>query len=274
MRRRDFIMLLGGAAVAPSMFWPLVARAQQPTKAEFELLKRIQRMQADTTAAMISQFIKEIESQIAWTVQLPWTVGNIEQRRFDDLRLLRMAPAIDEIAQLDPAGKEKLRVSRLGQDVVGDQTDYSKDSKFTEAVAHKVYYGPVYFHRESEPYMTLALAGTRPEAGVSVAEVNLKPLWEVIAHTDVGGGQAYVIDQQGRLIAHRDLRLIPRRIDMTGLAQVKAARAAGAGAERGQIARDLAGREVISAYAPVPPVGWLVFVERPTEEVYAPLDQK
>jgi hypothetical protein len=28
-------------------------------------------------------------------------------------------------------------------------------------VAKKVYYGPVYFRRESEPYMTLALAGAR-----------------------------------------------------------------------------------------------------------------
>jgi hypothetical protein len=39
------------------------------------------------------------------------------------------------------------------------------------------------------------------------------------------------------------------------------------------IAGDLADREVLSAYVPVPPVGWLVFVERPTEEAYAPLDE-
>jgi hypothetical protein len=64
------------------------------------------------------------------------------------LRLLRQAPAITELAQLDPAGKEKLRVSRLQEG--SDHTDYSHDPKFTEAVAKHVYYGPVYFLRESD----------------------------------------------------------------------------------------------------------------------------
>jgi hypothetical protein len=269
MRRRQFITLLGGAAAA---MWLNPARAQQPTKTEMTLLRRIQRMQADTAAAIIRQFLKEIENQLAWTVQLPWSVGTMDQRRFDSLRLLRLAPAITEVAQLDPAGKEKLRVSRLPTNAVAADTDRSQEPPFTEAVAHKVYYGPVYFRLESEPYMTLALAGARPEAGVGVAEVNLKLLSAVIAQVDVGRGQAYVIDPQGLLIAHRDLSLIPRRIDMTSLPQVQVARAAGA--ERVQIARDLAGREVLSAYAPVPPVGWLVFAERPTEEAYGLLDEK
>jgi len=30
VRRRDFICVLGGAAVAPAMLWPFAARAQQP----------------------------------------------------------------------------------------------------------------------------------------------------------------------------------------------------------------------------------------------------
>ncbi len=98
----------------------------------------------------------------------------LEQRRFDCLRLLRQVPAITEITELDATGHEQLRVSRLAMDVTASNIDYSNDPKFIEAVANKVYYGPVYFRRGSEPYMTLALAGERRDAGVSVAQVNLE----------------------------------------------------------------------------------------------------
>src|SRR5438045_7980465 len=125
-------------------------------------LIRIQHEQAEAAAAKISQFIKEIESQLGWTTQLPWSAGSIEQRRFDALRLLRQVPAITELAQVDSTGKERLRVSRLAMDCVDSGLDLSKDPKFTEAVARKVYYGPVYLPRDSEPYLTLALA--RPRA--------------------------------------------------------------------------------------------------------------
>src|SRR5216117_2967668 len=163
-------------------------------------LIRIQREQAEAAAAKIGQFVKEIEGQLGWTVQLPWSASTLEQRRFDALRLLRQVPAITELAQLDASGKEQLRVSRLAMDAVGVGTDFSKDPKFTEAVAKKIYYGPVYFRRESEPYMTLAMAGARRDAGVSVAEVNLKFIWDVVSQIKVGKkGQAFVIDSRGRL---------------------------------------------------------------------------
>jgi signal transduction histidine kinase/CheY-like chemotaxis protein len=237
-------------------------------------LIRIQREQAEAAAAKIGQFIKEIESQLGWTTQLPWSAGSIEQRRFDALRLLRQVPAITELAQLDATGKERLRVSRLAMDVVASGADFSNDPKFTEAVARKVYYGPVYFRRESEPYMTLAIAGARRDAGVSIAEVNLKLIWDVVSQIKVGErGHAYVVDAQGRLIAHPDISLVLRNTDMSRLAQVRAARAGSAGdpAETVQEAENIEGREVLTAYARVAPLGWLMFVELPAEEAYAPL---
>src|SRR3989442_4770669 len=240
-------------------------------------LIRIQREQAEAAAAKIGQFVKEIESQLGWTTQLPWSAGSIEQRRFDALRLLRQVPAITELAQLDATGKERLRVSRLAMDVVASGADLSNDPKFTETVARKGYYGPGYFRRESEPYMTLAIAGTRRDAGVSVAEVNLKLIWDVVSQIKVGErGHAYVVDAQGRLIAHPDISLVLRNTDMSKLAQVRADRASASGGEGAasspvQESDNIEGRKVLTAYARVAPLGWLMFVELPAEEAYAPL---
>jgi len=272
-------------------------------------LIRIQREQAEAAAAKISQFIKEIESQLGWTTQLPWSPGSLESRRFDALRLLRQVPAITELAQVDSTGHERLRVSRLAMDVIDSGLDLSKDPKFTEAVAHKVYYGPVYFRRESEPYMTLALAGTRKDAGVSIAEVNLKLIWDVVSQIKVGEhGHAYVVGSQGRLIAHPDISLVLRNTDMSKLVQVKAAldeqaalaeqaeRAAQAMSQSNPGARappppappprvagadsnidslqgelNIQGQEVLTAYAPISPLRWLMFVELPEKEAYASL---
>ncbi len=231
----------------------------------------IQEQQAVAAADKIEEFITQIESQVGWTTQLPWTDGTLDQRRFDALRLLRQVPAITELAQIDAAGHEQLKVSRLTMDVVGSGIDYSQKPEFTQAVAHKVYYGPVYFRRESEPYMTLSLAGTRRDTGVSVAQVNLKLIWDVVSKIKVGEhGRAYVVDSDGRLIAHPDISLVLRNTDMSRLAQVRGARA-GSATEAVREADDIGGHRVLTAYAPVNPLGWYVFVETPIEEAYAPL---
>jgi signal transduction histidine kinase/methyl-accepting chemotaxis protein len=235
-------------------------------------LIRIQHEQAVAAAAKISQFIKEIESQLGWTTQLPWSATWIEQRRFDALRLIHQVPAVSELAEVDSTGKERLRVSRLAMDEIDSGLDLSKEPKFTEAVAHKVYYGPVYFRRASEPYMTLAVAGTRKESGVSIAEVNLKLIWDVVSQIKVGEhGSAYVVGAQGRLIAHPDLSLVLRNTDMSKLAQVQAAQAGQAVADELQGAPNIQGQEVLTASAPVAPLGWTMFVELPVKEAYAPL---
>jgi signal transduction histidine kinase len=238
-------------------------------------LIRIQREQAEAAAAKISQFVREIESQLGWTAQLPWSAGSLQERRFDALRLLRQVPAITELSQVDSSGKERLRVSRLDMDVVDSGLDFSKDPKFTNAVANKIYYGPVYFRRESEPYMTLSLAGTRREAGVSIAEVNLKLIRDVVSQIKVGEhGRAYVVGAKGRLIAHPDISLVLRSTDMSKLAQVQAAMSGNPEAmDSLQGSKNIQGEEVLTAYAPITPLNWTMFVELPVTEAYASLYQ-
>jgi signal transduction histidine kinase len=224
-------------------------------------LSRLQSQQAETAAIRISQFVKDIEGQLGWTTQFPLTPETLEQRRLDALRLLRQVPAIAEVTELDASGREQLRISRFALDVVGAGADRSAEAAFTQAATGKTYYGPVYFRRESEPYMTLAMAGARKDAGVTVAEVNLKFIWDVVSQIKAGErGKAYVVDAQQRLIAHPDLSLVLRNTTLSPRS------AAGS-----DVARDPEGREVLSASAAVPPLGWRVFVDLPTSEAHAPL---
>jgi signal transduction histidine kinase len=238
----------------------------------------IQREKAIGAASKIEAFIKEIEHQMGWTTQpqLVTSGAALEQRRFDFLRLLRQVPAITEVSYLDAAGKEQLRVSRLAMDVVGSQTDFSGDPKFRQARAGRAYYGPVYFRKESEPYMTIAMAGSGPSAGVTVVEVNLKFIWDVVSQIKVGkAGHAYAVDGSGNLLAHPDISLVLQKTAFSGLPQVQAAIGGaprpGAQGDELAIARDFKDRRVLTSYATIPSLRWSVFVEQPLEEAFQTL---
>ena len=116
--------------------------------------------------------------------------------------------------------------------------------------------------------MTLSLAGTRRDAGVSVVEVGIKFIWDLVMQMKVGErGVAYIVDAGGRVIVHPDASF---QSDFSNLAQVQTARAVGSGAAPVEGARDIRGREVLSAYAAITPLGWFALVEQPAEEANAP----
>jgi signal transduction histidine kinase len=239
-------------------------------------LIRVQQEKADAAAQRIEEFVEEIESQIGWTTHAQWAAGSLDQRRFDYVRLLRQVPAITELSQLDGEGKEQLKVSRLAMDAVGSGEDFSFAPAFTQAKAHGTWFSPVYFRKESEPYITLAMARAGKNAGVTVAEINLKLIWDVVTALKIGqGGYAYVVDQHGRLIAHPDISLVLRDTDLSKLPQVAATLAPASGSPTAlapvTVAKSIGGRSVLTAHAAISPLGWLVFVEVPLEEAFAPL---
>ena len=176
-----FVALVSGALLVSGLLELYFSYLEN--KAALVLL---QREKAEAAASRIDQLIRAIEDRIGWTTQallLPQGTC-LERRGFDDL--LRQAPSITEANYLDATGREQLRISRLGMDVVGSRVDYSKDPKFLEAKPGKAFFGPVYFREESEPYMTIARSGRGQDAGVIVAEVNLKFIWDVCPRSRSG----------------------------------------------------------------------------------------
>jgi len=280
------IALVGGALLITSAvdFW----FSYQENKAA---LIRVQQEKAQAAAQRIEEFVGEIERQIGWTTHAQWASGPLDQRRQDYFRLLRQVPAITELTELDGEGREQLEVSRLKMDVVASGTDLSQSPAFTGAKADRIWFSPVYFRKQSEPYMTLAIARDGKNAGVTVAEINLKLIWDVVTALKIGeGGYAYVVDGHGKLIADPDISLVLRDTDLSKLPQVAAALTPRPGAPPGvptgtppgtppgaavgasaSVARNLAGNSVLTAHAAIGQLGWLVFVEVPLREAFAPL---
>ena len=267
-----FVGLVSGALLASGLV-DIYFSYQEQKRA----LVTIQREKAIAAAARIEQFIKEIERQVAWAAQARIeTPLTLEERRFENLRLLRQTPAVTEIRLLDASGHLKLKVSRLSMDMVAGDADFSRDPTFVGARSGRTYFGPVYFRKESEPYMTMAIAGRSERAGVTLAEVNLKFIWDVVSQIKVGeAGRAYVVDAGGYLIAHPDINLVLQKTDMSSFAHVQRARAdgpvSGERPDEATIAHDLRGLKILTASAPIQPPGWIVFVDLPVGEAFAPL---
>ena len=242
----------------------------------------VQQEKARSAAVRVGEFLADIETQLGLTTGAEWRFAKPDQQRYDFIRLLRQVPAITELSYVDGQGKEQLKVSRLEPDSVGSGKDFSTDPRFTQAVSNKIWFGPVEFRRGSEPYMTIALAHVGKNSGVTVADVNLKLIWDVISAIRVGGkGDAFVVDGKGRLIAHPDLSLVLRDTDFSRLPQVRQALDANARAEPGaavtpgpsigaaEIATAFDGAKVLTAYAVAPHTYWIVFVQQPLSEALA-----
>ena len=127
-----------------------------------EALVALQQEKAQAAAARIETFVREIERQLGWVTPAPAVAGSaaVEQRRLDYLRLLKHVLPIDrgEPALTAPGASSSGSRGWPWMSPAA-RPDLSRDPRFTEAKAGRLYYGPVYFWKESEPYMTLAIAG-------------------------------------------------------------------------------------------------------------------
>ena len=237
-------------------------------------LIRLQRQQALAAAGRIEQFVKGIERQVLAAMEVPFTDAAMarEQREIDFLRLLRDEPAITEIVQLDPEGRVQLLVSRLVPNEIGSRRDLSADPRFLKTRIGRTSFSPVYFRKESEPYLTISVPWGEGAPEVAAAEVDLKAIWQVVSQIHLGvSGYVYVVDQRGILVAHPDMSAVLQKRDLSGLPQIRAARSAPTAPDGVTESPGLQGGRAVTSYAAIDPLGWLVFAEQPLAEAFAPL---
>src|SRR4051794_42721 len=231
-------------------------------------LNEVLQLEARSAADRIQTFTDGIRVELGWVVQFPWTQGEDDRRRIDGLRLLQQVPAIVSLSLVDPTGTERVFVSRLSLNRTGQGADMSTDPAVIGARAGRVWYGPVHYRRDSEPYMRIAVAGNRTAAGIVVADINLKLIWDVIAAVKIGDtGHALIVDDSGRLIAHPDISLVLRSgtgsDDFNRLKSVVSAANGSAVVTTGE-----EGKPVVALSVHAANVGWTVIAQQPVLEAF------
>ena len=232
-------------------------------------LNQLLQVQAQSAADRIQTFIEGIRDQIGWVVQFPWIEGEDSQHKIDAERLLQQVPAIVSITLVDQTGTERAFVSRLGLNRMGRGADMASDPAVVGARASKVWYGPVLYRRDSEPYMIIAVAGNRAPDGIAIAEINLKLIWDVITAIKIGNtGRVFVVDNSGRLIAHPDIsRVLRGDVSTAEFNRLKSAIAVGNGSS--VVTAGDEGKAVVAASVRAANVGWTVIAQQPISEAFA-----
>lgn len=265
-----YFLTLFVAVVVPLMFGA-VGEAWFGYKDQRLLLNEVLQAEARSAAGKIRAFTDGIGDQLGWVVQFPWTQMEDNQHRIDALRLLEQVPAIVSATLVDQTGQERVFASRLRLNRAGHGIDMSTDPAILGARTDKVWYGRVRYQHDSEPYMRMAVAGNLPAAGVAVADVNLKLIWDVIATIKIGNtGYIVVVDDSGRLIAHPDMSLVLRgSASSDDFARLTRALKATNGSAVVTTAN--AGKTVVAVSVNVGKPDWTAIAVQPTAEAFSPI---
>jgi adenylate cyclase len=232
-------------------------------------LNELLQVEARSAADRMQTFLDEIRDQIGWVVQFPWTDVEDDKHKIDAERLLQQVPAIVSITLVDQTGTERAFVSRVGLNRIGRGVNMTGDQAVLGARANKVWYGPVLYRQDSEPYMMMAVAGSRAAHGIAIADINLKLIWDVVAAIKIGNtGRAFVVDDSGRLIAHPDISLVLRGdAGSANFSRLKSIVAATNGAA--VVTTNDQGKTVVAVSVRAANVGWTVIAQQPVSEAFA-----
>ena len=273
VRRYFFVsVLLVGGGLVTSGLVEIYFRYQETR----EHLGQLQSEITTAAAFKIERFVQEIHNTLKAATRGREIAhqGLTAEYKAELEKLLLIAPAVTEAVALGENGAVLVQASRLRAILPEETKESTHSAAFQQSKYGKPFFGPVYFVRGSEPYMTIAVPIERfagDVVGVLQAEVNLKYIGDVVSSIKIGqAGYAYLVTRGGDLIAHPDISLVLQRRNMATLRQVRAAFHGGPkpGATVGQ---NLQGVEVFSSFALIPNLDWAVFIERPVREAYEPL---
>ncbi len=252
------LLLLFSAAIA---LWHAYGEAERSARA-------MQAQKAEALAARIEDFFANLEDQLAWTAQPGWQAAGIDRQRADFARILDQFPSVTELFSIDSGGLERLKISRFAPESVASGTDRAQEPRFAETAKAGTWFGPAYVRNGVELAATLGVA--QAGGGVTVAELDLAFLSDLLKPVATGGTEAYVVGPDGRLLGHPARNPVSEAGDFSTLPHVATALAVGGAGTFTDAQIEASDETAIAAYSQLPRLGWTVFVQTPRADALSP----
>ncbi|MBN1937406.1 MAG: GAF domain-containing protein [Anaerolineae bacterium] len=233
--------------------------------------QRIARQAADTVASFIEQKLSELDAAAKLGIR---TATSPDEQQVGLNNLLGLDPAFRHVALLDVQGQEVAWASRLSKLTAGQLVERTSSALLDQVRQGNPQISPVYIDEvSSEPLTVMAVPVINVFGdlqGLLLAEVNLKFMWNLVDRLEIGEtGLAYVVNNQGDLLAFSDTSRVLRGENVTSIRQVRefvdspALTETFAGTFKG-----ISGVNVVGAYAPLGTPDWAVMTELSVSEAY------
>jgi len=212
----------------------------------------------------VEAFIQNLEDSLTMVSLLDRDYLTAEPQVIHNL--LQQNPALLEMVRLDASGKV-LASAYQDTPLLANLFTIPQSTWFLQATAGEPYLGNIQISPAGDPYLIIAVPA--PDGGAVAARLCMNMLWDVVAAIRFGEtGQAYVVNQEGRIIAHTKPEVVLAKTSLAGRAEM-AALSQSPGHKWNGAYVNLEGTPVMGTMAPVPGTGWVVISELTQSEAFA-----
>ncbi|MBP5287234.1 MAG: HAMP domain-containing protein, partial [Elusimicrobiales bacterium] len=223
-------------------------------------------------ADTVSGYVINFRNVLADAAHLPdFSSMNTERQKALIDHIMQLHAAFLEISVVDYRGQETVRTGRYLQEA--SLRDFSKDKLFARVARTGEYIGGMEKYLGSYPAITVGVQITNPmnnrPIGVLFAKMSLTALSNLLkTGFPDSDTTAAVIDGNGFLIAHSDSREIykPNAKLPDDVLEVLLRNDARTGS--GEIILQSTGERVLAAFAEVPDLHWLIYIQRSVAVAY------
>jgi len=186
-----------------------------------------------------------------------------------------------ELTLLDKKGQEQLKVSQFNIFTQADFVDQSSSDYFISAVSGLPFVSRVFFSKEAEPFLVLAIpiySSEKEITGVLTANLKLMVMGEIISGLKIGASsRAFIVDEKGRLIADPNPSLVLKNIILIDLAPVRKIieqKIIVTGLDASDVYLNEQSERVLTVGVPIERLNWGLVIERTEAEAYDGLGGK